>query len=435
MSVPTLQTPRHAATTEPHAHPRPGHTADIPGHADVWHIGAPRLLAGLADGHRPLDARAHLSTHGPMHATDLHRLLTHLDAVQLTGRGGAGFPLATKVRALRGSDRTVIVNGSESEPASRKDRVLLTRSPHLVLDGALAIADAVSARRVQVAVHDPSAEVALRAALRERPDAGRVRIERIAGGLVSGEARAVVRGLSTGPSMPAVPPGRRELPTDSGRLVVNAETAAQVAVLLRMGWRRYLDTGTRTEPGTTLLTIGGAVARPGVVEMPLGTRLDIVLRAAGAVDPVAVVTGGYHGSWLLPIGAIELSRAGLAAAGGVLGAGVLIVLDSHTCALGELSRVTRWLAAQSAQQCGPCMFGLPALAGDVAALLAGTPHAADAAFAHVHAVTGRGACAHPDGTARFVSSALHVLQDEVDAHRRGGCGRPTVGQLPVGDPR
>jgi NADH:ubiquinone oxidoreductase subunit F (NADH-binding) len=228
-----------------------------------------------------------------------------------------------------------------------------------------------------------------------------------------------------------VPPGRRELPTDSGRLVVNTETAAQVAVLVRMGWRRYLDSGTRTEPGTTLLTIGGAVARPGVVEVPLGTRLDIVLTAAGASDPVAVVTGGYHGSWLRPVPMIELSRAGVAAAGGVLGAGVLMVLDSRTCALGELARVTSWLAAQSAQQCGPCMFGLPALAGDVEALFGGRPHAADAAFGHIHAVAGRGACAHPDGTARFVSSALHVLQDEVDAHRGGGCGRPTLGQLPV----
>ncbi len=61
MSVPTLQTPPHSANTVPDAQPGPGHSADIPGHADAWHIGAPRLLAGLADGHRSLDARAHLS--------------------------------------------------------------------------------------------------------------------------------------------------------------------------------------------------------------------------------------------------------------------------------------------------------------------------------------------------------------------------------------
>lgn len=111
---------------------------------------------------------------------------------------------------------------------------------------------------------------------------------------------------------------------------------------------------------------------------------------------------------------------------------MLLVLDDTTCALGELSSVTRWLAAQSARQCGPCMFGLPALARDVEALLAGRPLAADAAFGHIHAVSGRGACAHPDGTARFVSSALHVLQNEVQAHRRGGCGRPVRGQLSPG---
>jgi NADH:ubiquinone oxidoreductase subunit F (NADH-binding) len=365
-----------------------------------------------------------------MPSTDLPHLLSHLDGVHLTGRGGAAFPLATKIRALRGADRTVIVNGSESEPASCKDRVLLTRSPHLVLDGALALAQATGARRVRVAVHDAEAAATIRAAVRERPDAGRVRVERIAGGFVSGEARALVRGLSG--SVP-LPPGRRELPTDAGRLVVNTETVAQVAVLLRLGPRRYAETGTRAEPGTTLVSIGGAVARPGVVEIPLGTPLGIVLSAAGAMNPAAVVTGGYHGSWLAPIPAIELSRAGLAAAGGTFGAGVVLVLDSTTCALGELRTVTGWLASQSARQCGPCMFGLPALARDVEALYAGHASAAEAAFGHIHAVTGRGACAHPDGTARFVGSALHLLHDEVDAHRRGGCGRPIRGQLPTGD--
>ena len=415
MSVPTLL---------PSAAPTPD-----AGPTGSWHIGPARLLAGID---RLLDARAHLETHGPLPTTDRAHLLALLDAVNLTGRGGAAFPLATKVRALRGTDRTVIVNGSESEPASRKDRLLLSRSPHLVLDGAIALADATGARRVIVAVHDAAAAVAVRAAAGQRPDGRRIRVEGTSGGFVGGEARALVRGLSGGP---ALPPGRRTLPTDSGRLVVNTETAAQVAVLLRLGRHRYAETGTRTEPGTTLLTVGGAVTRPGVVEIPLGTPLGIVLSAAGASNPVAVVTGGYHGSWLVPVPGIELSRAGLASAGGAFGAGVLLVLDATTCALGELRAVTGWLAEQSARQCGPCMFGLPALSRDVEALYHGQPRAAEAAFAHLQAVTGRGACAHPDGTARFVGSALHVLQDEVQAHRRGGCGRPTRGQLPIGGTR
>ena len=230
----------------------------------------------------------------------------------------------------------MIVNGSESEPASYKDRVLMRRTPHLVLDGALAVAAAVGTRDLTIAVHDAQSAAALRTAIAQRGDAKRVRVATVAGGFVAGEARALVRALAGGP---AVPPGRRTHLTTDGVLVSNVETFAQVAVLLRLGPRRFAETGSRDEPGTTLLTIGGAVDRPGVVEIPIGTPLGIVLGAAGAAGTHAVVMGGYHGSWIEPNPAIVLSRAGVAAAGGSFGAGVLLVLDDATCALGELGRV------------------------------------------------------------------------------------------------
>ncbi len=396
--------------------------------AATWTIGAPRLLAGL-DRHAVLDHRTHVGVHGELPGTDLPRLLTLLDASGLAGRGGAGFPLATKLRALRGQRPSVVVNGSESEPASRKDRTLLRRSPHLVVDGALAVAAAVNARRVTIAVHDALAAQAVHAALGQRPDASQVRVEQVGGGFVASEARALVRALAGGP---ALPPGRREHATDKGILVANPETFAQLAVLVRLGRRRFADTGTRSEPGTTLLTIGGAVGRPGVIEIPLGTPLGIVLTAAQAHDTAAVVIGGYHGGWHVPLPNIELSRAGLAAAGGMLGAGVVLAVDGATCALGELARVTAWLAGESAGQCGPCLFGLPALAQDVLALHQGHPSAVDTALRHARAVDGRGACSHPDGTARFVTSGLHLLRDETERHLRGGCGRPVLGRLPIG---
>ena len=396
--------------------------------ADIWTIGAPRLLAGL-DSHGVLDHAGHLAVHGPLPDVDLTRLLSLLEGARLAGRGGAGFPLAEKLRALHGSSPTVVVNGSESEPASQKDRTLLRRSPHLVLDGALALAAALGTRRVTVAVHDHLAASAVRAALAQRPDGRRVRVELMGGGFVAGEARALVRALNGGP---ALPPGRHVHLTDQGVLVANVETFAQAAVLLRLGVRRYGESGTRAEPGTTLLTVGGAVGRPGVVEVPLGTPLGIVLTAAEARDTRAVVTGGYHGSWLAPIGDVGLSRAGLDSAGGSLGAGVVLAVDGATCALGELARVAGWLARESAKQCGPCRFGLPALAADVQALHRGDPRAISDAFRHAGAVDGRGACKHPDGAVRFVTSGLRLLRDEIEMHLRGGCGRPVLGRLPIG---
>ncbi|MDP9094080.1 MAG: oxidoreductase, partial [Actinomycetota bacterium] len=387
MSAATVWTPEGTGRLAPNAQNAQTLPVD-----PIWTIGSARLLAGLQE-HATLDYRTHLAVHGPQPTPGLPALLEQLDAACLSGRGGAGFPLATKIRALRGERREVIVNGSESEPGSAKDRVLLRRAPHLVIDGALAVAGAVGARRVCIAVHDPAVAAVVRSALAERADASVLRVVQVGGGFVGGEARALLRALAGGPQLP---PGRREHATGRGQLVVNTETAAQVAILLRMGWRRYCETGTHTEPGTILLTVGGAVDRPGVVEVPLGTPLGIVLTAARARHVQAVVTGGYHGSWHAPIPGIALSRAGLSSAGGTLGAGVLLAVDDQTCLLGELSRVTSWLASQSAKQCGPCMFGLPALARDVEALRRGDRSAIEIALRHAHAVDGRGACAHPD---------------------------------------
>jgi NADH:ubiquinone oxidoreductase subunit F (NADH-binding) len=394
----------------------------------VWSIGAPRLLAGL-DRTPRLSVAAHHATHGPLPAVGLDRLLVLLDGAGLTGRGGAGFPLAAKLRSLRGGRPVVIVNGSESEPASRKDRTLMRHAPHLVLDGALTVADAIGARQVIVAAHDVQAADSVEHAVRERNLHRRVQVTLTDPAFVAGEARALLRALAGGP---ALPPGQRAISTHEGLLVSNVETFAQTAVLVRAGGPGFARTGTRDEPGTALLTVGGALARPGVVEIPLGTPLGIVLQAAGAHATAFVVAGGYHGTWLRPYPDVPVSRAGLKAAGATLGAGVLYALDDSTCALGELTRVAHWLADQSARQCGPCRFGLPALAADLTMVYDGRPQALPLAERHANHVVGRGACAHPDGASRFVKSGLAVLGEEIRAHQHGGCGRPILGQLPLG---
>ncbi len=134
-------------------------------------------------------------------------------------------------------------------------------------------------------------------------------------------------------------------------------------MLVRLGAARFAATGTHDDPGTMLVTISGAVARPGVVELPSGTPLSILLTAAGATAyPAAVVTGGYHGTWIAPDPAHLVARTG-----------IVIVLDHSTCSLGELGRVAAWLAAESAKQCGPCRFGLPALAPTCSRSTAATP--------------------------------------------------------------
>lgn len=403
-------------------------------HIPAGTIGPPRLLRGL-ELSDVVRLPMHRARHGALPQLSLEQLARSCETVGLRGRGGAGFPVARKLRGLGRGRRVVVVNATESEPASYKDRLLLARFPHLILDGAALVAAAVGAREVYVSLHhDRTVLGALDSALAERPDGRNFRVHVTTGGFVAGEARAVIRGIDGGR---AVPPGRRTLPSQQGvagapTFLSNAETFAQLTVLAGMGPGAYAAVGRRDEPGTTLLTVGGAVGRPGVLEVPVGTPLGAVLSATDARPPSVVVTGGYHGTWLAPWLDLPLSRTGVAAAGGTLGAGVVLVLDESTCALGELARVAAWLAGQSARQCGPCTFGLGALARDVADIARGAANSEPALRRHAALVTRRGACAHPDGAARFVTSGLTALRAEVEMHAwHGGCGRPIRGQLPV----
>jgi NADH:ubiquinone oxidoreductase subunit F (NADH-binding) len=394
------------------------------GRIAVWTIGTPRLLAGL-DSTARVDLALHHDLHGALPRIGRAGLQDLTEAVGLRGRGGAGFPVSAKLASLPRRTYAVVINGSESEPASHKDRALLTGLPHLVLDGAVATATALGARLVVVAVHDPDAAASVEVALAERSDPVEIELVVTTGAFVGGEARALLRGLSGGP---ALPPGRRVLPSRSGldgrpTFLSNTETFAQIAILVRYGAHRYAQTGLPAEPGTQLLTVTGLVARPGVVETPVGVPLDVVLRAAAAM-PGPVLLGGYHGRWLAGPNHLSLSRL----AGPLpVGAGVVVALGDETCPLGETYRIAQWLTAQSAGQCGPCVFGLPAVTDQLRRVLRGEPTDLRRPLSMV-----RGACAHPDGTVRFVGTALDTFTDDIHAHQTGGCGRTVTGVLPIG---
>ena len=391
-----------------------------------------RLLAGLSAG-GPATLAEHRAVHGPLPAVSRarrdaahHPVVAELLASGLTGRGGAGFPFAHKLLAVAGRrDPLVVVNLSEGEPASLKDAVLATRTPHLVLDGAEASARLVGAREVVLYVHrgDRSAVHCLRAAVAERP-AGITWT--VVGGpdrYVAGEASAAVRFLSGGPAKPTmVPPHVTQRGVDRRpTLLSNAETYAHVALVVRHGAAWYRRAGTPEESGTVLLTLAGAVAGPGVVEVPFGRRLaDVVAEAGGVADEVdAVLVGGYAGTWVpwAQLRDLPVSRMALRAAGADLGVGLLAFLPRDHCGLAETTRLVRWLAGESAGQCGPCVNGLPSLARAFEHLThAGDPRSPDLLQRWTAQVQGRGACHHPDGVARLVASALRTFGGEVESH-------------------
>ncbi|SEF46416.1 NADH:ubiquinone oxidoreductase, NADH-binding subunit (chain F) [Thermomonospora echinospora] len=404
----------------------------------VTGVGGPRLTLGF-DRFDRLDLDRHRAMHGGLPAPSLGELVRMVEAADLRGRGGAGFPFARKLSAVarrsarsadgRAERPVVVVNGAEGEPGSAKDKVLLARAPHLVLDGASVAASALGTDEIVLAVESGAAARSVRAAVAERRMPARV--VRLPERFVAGQSGAVVRAIN---GRTPVPPGRRERAAGIGvdgrpTLVSNAETYAQLAVLASLGPDLYATAGTPDEPGTTLLTVGGTT----VVEVPFGTRLAEVLDHCEAAAGQGVLVGGYHGRWLDPAAASRavLSRAGMEAVGGTLGAGIVLPLTPGTCALGEVRRIAAYLAGQSAGQCGPCRLGLPDVVRALDDLADGSG-GPDAVRRAAGVGRGRGACFHPDGTARFVLSALEAFADEIGAHRRGGsCGMPVYGVLPL----
>jgi NADH:ubiquinone oxidoreductase subunit F (NADH-binding) len=379
-------------------------------------------------------------------------LIREAEEAGLRGHGGAGFPTAVKLAAVKAGRRpaVVVANGTEGEPASHKDKTLMMTAPHLVIDGAVAAATAVGARRVLICIERSAIRTmtVMSAAVAERERLGvdrvPVTIHAAPNRYVGGEESALVHWLNGGEAKPvSVPPrpferGVDRLPT----LVQNVETLAHLALIARYGAAWFRQEGTATDPGTTLVTVTGGVSAPGVYEVPLSMPLGSVLARAGATAETvdAVLVGGYFGTWLpaSAVGGLTLERASLQRAGAGLGCGVLSALPRSGCGLHETARVARWLADQSAGQCGPCLYGLDAIAGALADLDRGGSRGgrAEANLRRwTELVKGRGACKHPDGAARFVQSGLDVFAAELDRHRRSGrCAGSRQAMLPVPAP-
>jgi NADH:ubiquinone oxidoreductase subunit F (NADH-binding) len=354
----------------------------------------------------------------------LDSLLAEIERSGLTGRGGAGFPTSVKVRAVAsGARRPVVVgNGMEGEPLSSKDAVLLAHNPELVRDGLEVLMRAMRARRGVIAVGPDVDPAPPTAAARGR----RIEVVQLDGGFVAGQETALVSRLNGRPGLPRDPFTRVTESGVAGRptLVLNVETLAQVALVARHGADWFRSAGTPDDPGTSLFTISGDVERPGVVEADRGTRLIDVIATARPVRPAAVLVGGYHGAWVpsTDLG-IRLTRSDLAPYRATVGAGVLHVLGEGACPLAFAAEVADYLAGESARQCGPCVNGLPHVARNLHRLAAGVrDRSLPAEIARVaQLVTGRGACAHPDGTMRFVGSTLEVFAGHVAAHLEGWC--------------
>jgi NADH:ubiquinone oxidoreductase subunit F (NADH-binding) len=398
--------------------------------------GTPRLLAGLrSDG--PVSLAEHLDRFGtPSWSNSTNgELIDSIERSGLRGRGGAGFPVAVKMHAVAASEGRAIVvaNGAEGEPASEKDRLLLEATPHLILDGAALAAAALDATHALICVtsNAPTALESVTAALAERERANldpvELRIVEVSEAYVAGEESALVNELNGGPAKPTfVPPrpfvrGVGGMPT----LIQNVETLAHLAFVARFGPDWFRELGTTEDPGTQLVTLSGSVRSPGCYEVPCGGSLTDLLEAAGGTsDPVqAFLVGGYSGTWFAGGVApdLHLSHSCLRSLGTSLGPGVVIALPVGACAVAETARVLRFLADESAGQCGPCVFGLDTVAEELEDIAAGVarPQGAERIARWNKEIAGRGACHHPNGALRLVMSCLKTFRADISRHEGG----------------
>ncbi|WP_233209279.1 NADH-ubiquinone oxidoreductase-F iron-sulfur binding region domain-containing protein [Mycobacterium sp. ENV421] len=385
---------------------------------------APRLLSAAG----PTLAE-HLDRFGPAPRISGSQLISLLNDAGLSGRGGAGFPTGRKLAAVTGPDPVVVANGAEGEPLSRKDALLLIRAPHLVIDGLHIAAAAIGAHTGYLYVH-ADAVASVRAALTERRAAGldphRVELTVVEAPdtFVAGEESAAIRHIEGGPALPrdrTVPvaiSGVRKRPT----LVNNVETLAHMALIARHGAHWFRSIGDPADPGSMLVTLSGALDGEGVVEVPTGVPITDLIDTR-AVS--AILVGGYHGSWLPAetFAGLRLSRTGLKSLGASPGAGIVHALGVTECGLVRTAEIAGYLADESARQCGPCRNGLPRLSELIDELAYG--RASDHLVKEIRRITrlvdGRGACRHPDGTARMVRSALRAFAADIEQHRLGRC--------------
>jgi NADH:ubiquinone oxidoreductase subunit F (NADH-binding) len=299
----------------------------------------------------------------------------------------------------------------------------------------------VGAGHAVVVVHHAVREIVDDAAAERRTarlDRIGVRVMTTPDPFVAGEASAVVHWVERGDPRPTRTPPRLSEHGLDGRptLVQNVETLAHLALIARHGADWFRSAGTQAEPGSMLVTLIGAVRRPGVYEIEIGTPVDQVLRIAGgpAAPLAALLLGGYFGTWVpwRAAAALPLSAAGLAVLRAGPGAGLVAALPDDACGLAETARVARYLADESAGQCGPCVFGLDAVAGQLEAVAQGRAGDIGRLRRALAQTDGRGACRHPDGAVRMVRSALTVFSDEIDRHAGGWCrGTGAAGLLPV----
>jgi NADH:ubiquinone oxidoreductase subunit F (NADH-binding) len=400
----------------------------------VWPDCAPRLLRPAQAG--PEELAEYVQAGGYRTLTDPDALLEQVDLSGLLGRGGAAFPMGTKLRTVReagrrGVETVIVANGEEGEPASVKDRWLLRNRPHLVLDGLRLAAAIVNASRAVVYVSDEQASVAVNSALSQMDPqvfgATDVSVLLVEPTYVAGEETAAVRRINGGPAKPTDKPPRPFQEGVSGlpTTVSNVETLANLPYIHQHGSQSFRAVGTPMSPGTFLATITGGGKPAALYEIPHGAPFSelLTLHQVAADSVHGVLMGGYFAGLVnTDILDATLDHEAIRRLGSGLGCGAISILTDD-CPLAVAASVLSYFDRENAGQCGSCFNGTAAMAAVTSALRDGAATQEDVTRLERWSVVlrGRGACGTLDGAANVAASLLRQFPQLVASHLTNDC--------------
>ena len=367
----------------------------------------------------------------------------------LRGRGGAGFPTGMKwgfVPKDSSKPKYLCVNADESEPGTFKDRYLLERDPHMLIEGIVIASRAVGIHSAYIYVRGEFGLPyrRLRDALAEAYAKGYlgkdilgsgfdldVTIHRGAGAYICGEETGLIESLEGKTGQPRIkPPFPAVIGVFGGPTVVNnVETLAAVPWIIENGSDAYKKYGTEKSPGTKLFSVSGHVARPGVYEIPLGLPLkDLVYGLCGGIPNGRKMKANIPGGSSVPVLtgeealAVNLDYESLAAAGTMLGSGGMIVLDDETCMVRALATLEKFYAHESCGQCTPCREGTGWLRDLIYRIESGggTPGDLEKIMSITRNMIGTTICVLSDAAAMPAASFVTKFRDEFVRHIGAG---------------
>ncbi len=376
------------------------------------------------------------------------QIIDEVKASGLRGRGGAGFPTGMKWGFLpkNNEPRYLLCNADEGEPGTYKDRLMMERAPHQLIEGMIISAFAISSKKSYIYIrgeYDYPISC-IETALQEAYSAGLLGknilgsgfdhdmdVYKGAGAYICGEETGMISSLEGQKGQPKLKPpfpavqGYLRKPT----IVNNVETLAAVVPIIKDGAQAYKKFGTEKSPGTKLFSLSGNVVKAGNYEVPLAYPLkDMIYTLGGGMKPgrklKAVIPGGSSAPVLT---AEEAERAtldyeNLAAMGSMLGSGAIIVMDDAQCMVDMLGVLMHFYHHESCGQCTPCREGTGWLNKIVHSILEGRGRMQDIDLLIKVAdnMKGRTICALSDAAALPVLSFVQKFRDEFEYYVREG---------------